>query len=834
MKINVLALYSVCATLLLMPQLSHDSRAEDVANPNIALGKTVTALPLPNSPDSGNKLELLTDGNPQKGPVVSQGSTSLWVQPTAVGWARTPISCLIVDLESVQPISGFAYHTAAGVADVTWPGSIYILVSDDQKTWKYVGDLVTLSAKQGPPPPYGAYHEHTFKSREAQAKGRYVAFGITSSLYTITDEIEVYAGDKSWLAQPDTKSVAFENQPADLLEFLKLLVVKSKTDQRIDTDRNDVKISVEKSALPQARKNELLKQIRVDVAPQSRPVLPGEEFKTILPLDEAHRRILSAHGKLLSEQGFAPLTIWSQQRFDWLDFLATPQKKKAEIDFSMLGNQFRSQALLLTNATGSPQTVKLRLNKSPQKAQQGWLKVDEVLWTDTHSGSPVPDALNPIAEANGAYVITIPAGITRKVWFTVDSSKLASGRYQSTLAVDNGKTTTPVPFSCTVSSITMQRPRLSLGMWDETDVLDLRNSYSLNAKNKAAALKLMQSHYVDTAWGTRAALPWPTADEFDAQGRLKGELDFSRFDNWAKDWPDARYFFVFLNSGDNFAGEQMGTPLFAAKVGSWAQAVTAHMRKVGRDPGQIGLMLVDESHSDASDAIIVAWSKAIKATAPELQLFSDPLWVRPDEAKLQEALTGVDILSPNLAYYQRGGELAKTYYEGLRQQGKQLWFYQCDGPTRLFDPQRYFRYQAWHTFAMGGKGQGFWSFGDAGKSSWNEHAGISFTYAPAFVDQTSVTNSIHWDSVREGITDYEELAMLRDAIGHTKDATLREKAQKTLNEAVLAVTGIWKDVEVGNVNAGVTPRYDWRRPGYDVDLADRELKKVRQMLEKLQ
>jgi hypothetical protein len=341
----------------------------------------------------------------------------------------------------------------------------------------------------------------------------------------------------------------------------------------------------------------------------------------------------------------------------------------------------------------------------------------------------------------------------------------------------------------------------------------------------------MQSHYVDTAWGTRAALPWPGAEEFDGQGNLKAALDFTPFDNWAKDWPEARHFFVFINGGDNFAGEKMGTPLFDAKVRSWAGAIVAHMRKTGRDPRTVGLLILDEPHTDAADAIIAAWSNAINAAAPELQLFSDPLWANPEEMKYPEAFTNMDIISPNLQVYKRAGAPAEKYFENLRKQGKELWLYQCDGPARLFDPQRYYRYQAWHTFAIGGSGQGFWAFGDGGEAPWNEYPSIRFTYAPAIVDRDTVTNSIHWDAVREGMEDFEELAMLRDAVAATNDAKLRVEGQRVLDEAVRSVTGIWKDDVKDGVQVDVTPRYDWRRTDFDPYVADRALTRVRRMLE---
>lgn len=828
MKICKTVTLTICATLFASPALLKAGWAQDVAA-NLALGKKVIAIPEPNTKDSGNKLEKLTDGKLSRGQI-SQGTVSMWVQPDAVGWTYSLVSVLMVDLEKVQPISGFSYRTAAGVADVNWPGAIYMLVSDDQKHWRYAGDLVKLSAKSKPAPAYGKYFEHTFSTRKVQATGRYVAFGITSTLYTVTDEIEVFAGDKSWLGRRD-KTRVLANQSPDLAEWRLSLTSKNGIDRRVANDLASFKRMVQGSALPEVKKSQFLKKADAIEASGQELVLPPVDFRAILPVSDVHRRALSLHGEFLAAQKYEPLTVWGGQRFEWLDVVGAPNKnRKAELAFSMLGNQHRSQSLLLTNSTSQSQKVNLKLSGAPVGARAGWLQVDEVYWTDTNNGVPVADALKTIEASKGGYQVEVPAGMTRKVWFTLDSSRLAPGSFNGSLTVDNGKVRKQVPFASTVSKIAMKRPRLSLGVWDESNT---RSSYAVTPKNYEQALKIMKSHYVDTAWGNRLAVPWPGAADFDAKGALRTKLDFSAFDRWVKDWPEARHFFVFLVATDEFAGEKIDSPLFAAKMGSWARAMADHAREIGLDPRKLGFLLVDEPHTDAQDLIQVAWSRAFNATAPELTLFTDSIWLQPGQIKHPEAMSNFDVLSPNMPFYYRGGETAQQFYQKMRQEGKSLWFYQCDGPTRLFDPQRYFRYQAWHTFAAGGEGQGFWAFADTGKDSWNEYAHTRTAFSAVFLDQNSVTNSIHWDAIREGMQDFEELAMLRDAIAATKNEALRAEGQKLLDSAVKAVTGIWKDVEATHNNTGVTGHYDWRRPDYDATLADRELLKVRAMLERL-
>ncbi len=780
---------------------------------NIALGKTVTLEPAPNyalssDPDDDKQL---TDGLHSK----NEGAVNaIWVQKGTVGWTNLKSIVITIDLEKVQPISGISYSTAARPSDVKWPLSIYIAVSDDKINWRSVGDLVSLTRPNEVPPATG-YNPFRYVTHDLQTKGRYIAFGvIPQGLYSFVDEIEVYKGDDAWLNQP-----AIGTSIPAMKDYLAQGPVTLAAQRRLNTDIVDIRALLKGSTFSADKKRAL--NARLDKAAKATAKMEPlpREFKTILPLNETHRDILAVHGEVLQAQGFAPLTVWKQHRYDGLPLLSKPSTANAaQVNLSMLGNQFRSDNLLLTNASEKSQDVTLQWKNAPQKATEGWLNVYSVAWTDTIESTPVADALLPLSPQNGIYHVDVPAGMTRKVWFTIDSSKLPPGRTGSTLVVESGGRSVAVSFNLEVSKVAMAKPRLSLGMWDYTNG---NGTGGITPQNRQAAIELMRSHYVDTPWATGNVLPRPIDTDFDEQNNLKSELDFSDFDEWVALWPGARRYFVFPAVGDSFAGFPMNTPQFNARVGSWAKALSSHMKELGLQPSQLGLLLVDEPQTDAQDAIIAAWAKAINAVAPELTLFEDPVWPRPDQVKMQEAFTEVDILCAAFTIYKSGGEPVREYFENLRQQGKELWFYQTSGPARLLDPQQYYRYQAWHAFGAGATGQGFWSFESLGgaPSSWSAYSETDISYAPVFVDTETMTNSVHWDAVREGIEDYEELAMLRDAIGASKNAAWKQDAQRVLDEAVKVVTATW-DADYGWTKSSVA------------SLADDQLHNVRAMLEK--
>jgi hypothetical protein len=785
------------------------------AGGNIALGKTVTFNKAPNykyCTDPDDQVQL-TDGKYGSAGDLqeTQKTRAIWVQKGTVGWQFVAPVIITIDLGSVQPISGASYSTGAGVAGVAWPAAIYLAVSDDNKTWRAVGDLAVLSRENGTPPAQG-YATFRYMTHNLHATGRYISFAVMATPMVFVDEIEVYKGDDAWLNQPPQGEVI-----SNLKDYANASLIRSAAQRRLYDDIGVIKKEVENSTLSASRKSTFIARLNQDENKAAQMPQLGRDFKTILPLDGTHRDILAVRGELLAAQGLAPLTVWKMHRYARLPFWAKPTtKENPQLQFSMLRDQFRSDSLLLTNAGGQPKKVTLQLKNAPKNAQKDWLQIYSVAWTDTSDGTPVASALIPVEEKNTLYEVDVPAGMTRKMWFTVDSSKVPAGDYKSTFAITSGDYHSIVPMTLDVSPITMNTPRLSLGVWDYTNGKGL---YGITPQNRVAAVAMMRSHYVNTPWANSGALPWPEAGAFDAQGNWKVKPDFSNLDQWIAMWPGAKRYMVFANVPAYFAGAKMDTPEFNQRVGSWAKVLSAHIAELGLRPQQLGICLVDEPHAEAQDAIIATWSKAIKAAAPELTLFSDPAWPSPNRTKIQDAITTMDIVCPNLPRFITGGAPVQKYFSNLCDHGKELWFYQASGPSWQFDPQLYYRYQAWHAFDAGAAGEGFWSFGDTGKAptSWNGYSNTGVVYAPAYLGENTVNDSIHWDAVREGVEDYEELAMLKDAIQTSKNAAWKTQAQQTLDNALKAVTEVWNPAK-------------YATGSNDANLADRQLQLVKNLL----
>ncbi len=806
--------------------------ANDGRNVNIALNAPVTvSKPSTESYTKDKNPAQLTDGEFAGSVFDSENDTSsMWVQKGALTWrVQTEPIVVTIDLGAVRPIAGVSYSTSGGRAGVQFPSSIALAVSEDNQNWFYQGDLTSMSRKNGTPPLEG-YSTFHYKTSDLKTKGRYVALSIIQTPYTVVDEIEVYAGQSEWLNQPigGEKLTTLK----DIERLAKTNTIERFVQRRISEDVKSIKAALNESALATPRKNAFIARLDKALEANDRLRLPDENIRTILPINDTHREVMAVYGEFLATQNFEPLTIWNQHRYGWLSHLDKPQKQQnMALEFSMLKNQFRSDAFLITNASPQEKEVSIELQNPPAGAGADWLQLHSVAWTDTYQGIPVADAFLP-AERNGNnYWLKIPAGFTRKVWLIVDSSKVMPGSYKSTLRVNQQRT---IPLNLFVATTTMQRPRMSLTVWDYSDNKSLGTpvSRAVNAKNQADVLALMKSHYVDSPEASRPILPWPKAEDYHENHQLKNPLSFTAFDNWVADWPEARRFFVFVSvkQSEQFAGAEPGTKAFNERLANWALAVSRHMKTLNLRPAQLTLSLFDEpglrgekTNDEWENKLIADWAQPLKASGAGIDLIANPVWKRPDLQKVQSAFTSMDILMPLPEHYYKNVPQVRDYYQAQRFSGIDLWLYSCSGPVRLFSPQQYYRGQAWRVFALGGKGMGFWSFGDAGPkySSWRDYD-IASSYSPAFIDENSVSNSVHWESVREGVQDFEELSMLQAAIDRTRNPALKQQAKKVLADALKVINSSW---------ATVSELYWYREE--NPEIYDQQLQKVRKMIEAL-
>lgn len=257
---------------------------------NLARGAKYTLFPAPNyehCTDSQDAVQL-TDGQSTQ--------DYFWTQKGTVGWSGAAYAVITVDLGAVAPIGGVALTTAAGVAGVTWPASIPILVSDDGSHYRNVGDLTALDRKANGLPKEG--YSIRRLTADLATRGRFVRFvliPVAGGSFLFVDEVEVHRGPQDLLARdPGGEPVG---DPADLFQ-------RSRIDRalalRFTSDVEGLRGLIEKAAgLDAVRRIALLAHLEM-VRKELESFQPGDRssFRAVLPVGEHHARLLACQAEL--------------------------------------------------------------------------------------------------------------------------------------------------------------------------------------------------------------------------------------------------------------------------------------------------------------------------------------------------------------------------------------------------------------------------------------------------------------------------------------------------------------------------------------------------------
>ena len=409
---------------------------------------------------------------------------------------------------------------------------------------------------------------------------------------------------------------------------------------------------------------------------------------------------------------------------------------------------------------------------------------------DTPSRTPVAAALKRLEpDAKGALRLRVPGGCTRQVWLSCRRPGGEARTWGGTIALESadGRWSRTLPLSVRVRNLDFpRRPSLHVGGWD---YVQGSADYYRAPGNLEANLALMRDMYVDSPWATSAV--FPKGATFDGGGRLQNEdkLDFAAWDAWVARWSGARQYCVFFSVGESFCGEKMGTPRFGAMVGGWLGAWVRHLGKQGLSARQLVILLVDEPHERKQDAVIVAWSAAVRSANLGVVLFEDPTYADPSKGD-PAMFAASDVLCPNTPMMLAQGEPFRAFYRGQQAAGKTLWLYSCSGPAKLLDPVAYHRAQPWLAYQMGAEGSFYWAFGCGGGigDSWHAYEQAHAEYSPYFVAPDGVMEGKHSEAIREGVQDYEYLRMVREALARAQTAgggaDWRRRAEVLLKDGV--------------------------------------------------
>lgn len=728
---------------------------------NIAHGVDYTMYPMPrysHCSDPGDKKQL-TDGLYTVG--------HFWTNKTTVGWHRTKLIIVTIDLGEDKAIKGVSFNTAAGVAGVKWPSHIVILVAGEDKIFYEVGELTELSANNGLPDT-SCYSTHRYWTDKLLSHGRYVAFVFDASPYAFLDELEVYEGDPSWVHDsPSGKKVG------DLKKAMSARAAKESIYQQIKTDIGKVRGKIRQSETNNILKQELTEEINnlEKVANDSKTSFVFSD-KVVMPLNNIHEKIFRVQARLWKEIWHEPILIWQSGLWDFLDIHDEPQvEKDSKIEVHLMRNEYRAAAFNISNTSQNLITLPFRINGLPGGNNPEYITVHQVEWTATKENIPVAAALPPARLDKGLFFVDIPPGMTRQVWLTFHPKTLLSGEYTGGIELLFGDVIRTIPVTMHIYPFDFpDQPTLHFGGWDYTNG---GGQYSVTQNNITELIDYLRSHYVDSPWATRGVMPF---GKYNSKGDLVISPNTREFDEWIGRWVNAEQYMIFLSVTDKIGSFPIGSNGFGKAVQSWARFWVGHLRKRGLKPEQFALLLVDEPYSKRHEETVVHWAKNIKAACGALRIWENPVYKDKHKA-LDEVASVSDVLCVNRGAWTPEKDSYKNYFLEYKRRGGSLEFYACRGPVRSLDPYSYHRLQAWLCWLFNARASYFWAFSDAGGgTSWNEYTAPSSDYAPQFLAPESVTTGKHMEAAREGIEDYEYMVMLQKAILRASNISGKEEA----------------------------------------------------------
>ncbi len=798
-----------CAALAVVLAFARSAAADRV---NAARGRPCSFAPPPNyalTTDPADRMQL-TDGR--------YASGTLWTKPESVGWVNVNYVFITLDLGADTPIAGASFNTAAGAGGALFPTAVIVLVSTDGHTWHAIGDLVAeTTSRQGPPPAIG-YAVHKFWTDQWRAHGRWVAFVVdVNGPFCFADEVEVYEGQPEWRSQP-LAGAPLTDLPSALAQH--------RVRRRIDADARRLRELIETLPPQAVAKDQSLSELeRLRRVADTDPAIGAAAGRSAtLPFPGTHADMLRLQATYWRARGIPPFSAWvpasPYDPLPYLDGEPPPTTPGGGAAVAAMRGETRPVAVDLANARDRTVTVTARVRDLTACADRSCLQVVEAVRTDTSDGTPVALALRDVERRADGYRVQVPSGMTAQLWFRIrPGPALPSGDHQGHIVIDtDAGDEVDVPLAVHVAPFDFPTEHsLHLGGWDYTDRQDL---YGLTSQNRDALATTLQEYLVDLPWASPTLLG---PGRYDRDNRMIEPPSTAAFDAWVSRWPRAYRYQIFVNAGDQFDGARIDTPPFRHKVSQWVQFWRAHAQARGLRAGQLVLALVDEPHTAAQDARVVAWGAVIKQAAPDVLLWENPTWPDPRQIS-EELLLLCDVLCPPRTLWLRGGRGFVEHYTTHRSPGARIGLYSTNGPSSKMDPYAYYRLQAWQAFAARADEMHFWSFGDnGGGSPWQPYVVPRMSHSPLFLAPDSVTPTKQMEAIRDGVADYETLTMLRAAV-------TRKRSQATVAPPVQAAEQLLTD-GVQHVLAGASDR-DFVEAG-DRTVADKSRVAALHLLEQI-
>lgn len=731
--------------------LAASPSSPDHGTANVALGKSYTLSPSPNYKLCTGTSDAtdLTDGKRARG--------RLWLDQRTVGWVRPRgVISITIDLGEAHVIHRLRFCTGAGHAGVDFPSQLDYEASLDGKNFHRIGDL-THDTKEQPPEAALGYRPFVYDVYYPPVKARYVRIhAMPRETYFFSDEIEVFSA-------PDAKPVSLEQYP----------IVEGDDDFIRNQGSRVIRQSFLRSlAAATGGKGDSKLEARIA---SWRLACKPEELDGEYPFDPLQEAIFAHNAALWRKAGINGCVFWTD------DFYAPVQPERLAAEYQMDSSKvFLRETMMIGERRGLALNIASALTK-PVSLQAALKGIDgevlRVVYLDSKKGEPTSTLLAPLLDKDGrpdGKCRVIP-GMVTQLAVIPETKGLGPGTHRFILTVILEERQHQFPLELTLLPMTFPKhPALKSGGFDYLDAIangKSRNWLGWQARYLAdTQARMREMHFqIRCASNGCFAASRPERLKYSDEGALLSKPDFTGFDRWVADNPEASIYHVYCGLGQVTALDKRlkpGTPQFNRAITEWAREWNTHVLKKGLR-GRVIFQILDEPWDITKYQQEECWNKPFRQGAPDIPTLSDPAnQFRPEWAKYVAHST---ILCPatNLLQGAQGARNLADFRQVLAENDGELWCYSC-GFSTFTTPPAAMRNQGWIAARAGATGSLFWGLTSAMPSIRNMYSASwgARHYSPFWLmkdERMGITK--HYCAMRDSIQDYEHLVSLRKSLG---------------------------------------------------------------------
>ena len=526
--------------------------------------------------------------------------------------------------------------------------------------------------------------------------------------------------------------------------------------------------------------------------------------RAVADFDELHRRCdyflgLARH---LRDRGASGGVLLHQlanpwENFDGRKFFGRAPATVNSIAVTMLGNEYESVAVALSNLR--PHPVTLRLACGPFQGSTNRIESKQVLALHEvlnvrpdGTGELTEDALPLLGEGQ---TVRFEAGETRKVWLTFHSRPLAPGTWRAAMKIGDIASPglpTEIPVNIEVHPVRLP---------DRFTYRECNWLYLHGIADEALQDATMRDA---VEHGMNVFVIPGVSIQVDEQGKL-GQASTAAADNLVRKLGSNIFFLVSGPVSVQWPPQAKPEAPLQEKV--FADALRwygSHMQSLGIGYEDFAIYLQDEPGllgRDAGFEAFVAQVKRFKAAEPRIQLYANP--AGGARAELLRPLQDlIDVWAPDLHLVREQPEELKEIF----QHGKQYWHYEAPGDQRYLDPLGFYRVKPWVAFQMGMTGGGYWVYSSA--DYWFAEPGGGSEYGSVYPTDHGPVTTKRWEASRDGIEDFELLWLVRKT-AECSASPKKPEALRLIDDAVRFVTrGQEKVTDISRHVRPYTPDYE--------------------------